>query len=351
MIGAAPGGTIRRMAARTPAALGRTRPLVLEGMRAAVDRLSPPIRDIVAYHLGWLDEGGRAVEAAGGKALRPALALLSSEAVGAPAEAALAGAVALELVHNYSLIHDDVMDGDIERRHRPTVWASFGVGRAIVAGDALATLAQQLLLEDRRPEARTAATELAAATAEMIEGQEEDLAFESRLDVSEDECLSMSGHKTGALLGAAGALGAILGGGEPAQVGALRSFGRSVGLAFQAVDDVLGIWGEPSITGKPAATDLRQHKKTLPVVHALATNWSPEGELARLLSGGTLAGPALERAVALLEEAGCRDWTLALAERQLALALEELDEPALRLRSRAAGELAELARFVVGRDF
>ena len=114
---------------------------------------------------------------------------------------------------------------------------------------------------------------------------------------------------------------------------------------------MLGIWGEPSITGKPAATDLRQHKKTLPVVHALATNWSPEGELARLLSGGTLAGPALERAVALLEEAGCRDWTLALAERQLALALEELDEPALRLRSRAAGELAELARFVVGRDF
>jgi geranylgeranyl diphosphate synthase type I len=350
MIGAAPRGATRTPV-RVPSALERTRPLVSQGLRAAVERLSPSIRRIVAYHLGWLDEDGRAVEAAGGKALRPALALLSAEAVGAPAEVALAGAVALELVHNYSLIHDDVMDGDAERRHRPTVWATFGMGRAIVAGDALATLAQQLLLEDRRPEARTAAAELAAATAEMIEGQEEDLAFESRLDVGEDECLSMSGHKTGALLGAAGAIGAILGRGGPAQVGALRSFGRRVGLAFQAVDDVLGIWGEPSVTGKPAATDLRQHKKTIPVVHALGLVGPPAGELARLLSNGRLRGPGLDRAVALLEEAGSRDWTLALAERQLALALEELDAPALRLRPTAAGELAELARFVVGRDF
>jgi len=318
-------------------------------MHRAGDRLPPRLRRIAAYHLGWLDPDGQEVENDGGKAVRPAITILSAEAVGASAEDALVGAVALELVHNFSLIHDDVMDGDRERRHRPAVWALFGVGEAIIVGDALMALAQQLLAEDGRPQARTAAVELARATALMILGQSEDLAFESRIDVSQDECLAMCGHKTGALMSAAGALGAILGGAGEGSVERLRSFGRNLGLAFQAVDDLLGIWGDPMVTGKPAATDLRQHKKTIPVTHALGASGAGAEELAGLLSNGELTEDRLDRAVMLLEQGGCREWTRQLADRHLEAALAELDRSGLA--DRPVRDLREIAQFVVRRDF
>src|SRR5207247_4013625 len=140
-------------------------------------------------HLGFADADGAPASGDGGKAVRPALAFLSAEAVGAPAEIGLPGAVAVELVHNFSLLHDDVMDQDRERRHRPTAWALFGVGPAILAGDALLTLAHEVLVT--APTARGVETSraLARATAAMIAGQGEDLGFESRLDVTVQECL------------------------------------------------------------------------------------------------------------------------------------------------------------------
>jgi geranylgeranyl diphosphate synthase type I len=288
------------------------------------------------------------VESNGGKAIRPTVALLCAQAVGGSDGSALTGAIALELVHNFSLIHDDVMDGDAMRRHRPTVWALFGVGQAITAGDALVALANELLLEDPRPEARAAAIELGRATAQMIQGQSEDLGFESRLDVTERECLAMSAHKTGALLGCAGAIGAILGGGGERAVRGLRSFGRHVGLAFQAVDDLLGIWGDPSTTGKPVASDLRQRKKSIPVVHALRTGGAAGHELRALLSAGVLSGERVSRAVALLEQTDSRSFTEGLAVRRLDLALAELAGG--RFEPGPADELRELARFVVGRE-
>jgi len=323
--------------------------MVQAALHRAGERLSPNIRRIVAYHLGWSDADGRDVEGDGGKAVRPAITLLAAEAVGSPPEAALPGAVALELVHNFSLIHDDVMDGDRERRHRPTVWALFGVGEAIIAGDAMMTLAQELLLEDPRPMGHTAARELSRATAEMIQGQSEDLAFESRLDVTEEQCLAMCGHKTGSLLAAAGSLGAILGGADENAVRRLRSFGRHLGLTFQAVDDVLGIWGRPNVTGKPAASDLRQQKKTIPVVHALSAGGRAGGELMNLLSNGELADDRLARAVALLEECGSRAWTLEIADRHLEHALAELEGTGFV--PGPVSDLREIAGFVVRRDF
>src|SRR5207245_5608684 len=135
-------------------------------------------------------------------------------------------------------------------------------------------------------------------------GQSEDMTFESRLDVTEQEVVEMSAHKTGALISCAAALGAILGRGTEGQVDSLRAYGRLVGIAFQAVDDVLGIWGEPEVTGKPAANDLRQHKKTLPVVHALARPGTGSAELAGLLSNGELSTDSLGRALAILEASG-----------------------------------------------
>jgi geranylgeranyl diphosphate synthase type I len=339
-----------RGASRTvPGALTRSRPLIQAGMHEAVSRLAPSIERVAAYHLGWRDHEGREVEGDGGKALRPSITLLSAEAVGGPPEAAVPGAVALELIHNFSLIHDDLMDGDRERRHRPTVWALFGSGEAIIAGDALAALAYAVLLDPDGEPARQAARELSRATLEMIRGQSEDMGFESRLDVTEGEVVEMSAHKTGALISCAAALGAILGGGTGAQVDALRVYGRNVGIAFQAVDDVLGIWGQPEVTGKPAANDLRQHKKTLPVVHALVGEGDGASELARLLSDGDLSEADVARALDILEASGSRRWTEDVAARYLAGALTPLERGGLA--DAAVEELRDVASFVVGRDF
>src|SRR5580658_5649562 len=196
--------------------------------------------------------------------------MLAAEAAWADAEVGLPGGVAVELVHNFSLIHDDIIDEDIERHHRPTVWSLFGVGPAIIAGDALETLAHQVLLEASPATGAAASAALAEATAAMISGQADDIAFEKRRNVSVEECMAMSAGKTGALLGCASSIGAVLAGAPDATVGALRDYGRHLGLAFQAVDDLLGIWGDPDRTGKPAGSDLRQRKKSMPVVSALA---------------------------------------------------------------------------------
>jgi geranylgeranyl diphosphate synthase type I len=333
--------------ATVPPAVEDIRAALTAAMRVAVDRLPPAIAGVVQYHLGWRDAEGRITGSDGGKAVRPAIVLLAARAVGGTTEGAMPGAVALELVHNYSLIHDDVMDGDRERRHRPTVWAVFGIPRAIVAGDALVALAHELLLELPSAAGSRAALELTRATAEMIAGQDDDLAFEARGDVTVEECVTMCGRKTGALLACAGVLGAVLGGGDQAAVEALRTFGANVGLAFQAVDDVLGVWGRPEVTGKPAASDLRQRKKTLPVAHALTTATGPE--LAEVLRSGDLGNGSMDRAVALLDRAGSRAWSEDLAARHLHAAVGALDGAGLLEKPAAA--LRQVAEFVVGRNF
>jgi geranylgeranyl diphosphate synthase type I len=331
-----------------PECLQRHRTLVDDALHVAVDRLPPTVRSAAAYHFGWRDADGKPVESNGGKAIRPAITLLAAEACGAEPEAALVGAVALELVHDFSLIHDDLMDGDAERRHRPTVWAIFGAGQAIVTGDALLALAQQLLLEDGRSQG-PAALELCRAIAGMLEGQAQDLAFETRLDVTVDEGVHMSSLKTGALLACAGALGALLAKAGDARVAALRAYGRDVGIAFQAVDDILGIWGEPEVTGKPMASDLRQRKKTLPILYALESGGATARELRALLASDEIADDDLLNAVRLLESAGSRAWALELASQYLGDALAHLE--GADLRPGPAHDLRAAAEFIVRRDF
>jgi geranylgeranyl diphosphate synthase type I len=332
-----------------PSSLVRAQDLLAPALRRAVERLSPEVRRVARYHLGFADADGAPASGDGGKAVRPALAFLSAEAAGAPPEVGLPGAVAVELVHNFSLLHDDVMDQDLERRHRPTAWALFGVGPAILAGDALHTLAHQVLLEAPPPGGAAASAALSRATAEMIAGQGEDLGFESRLDVGVEECLRMCAHKTGALLACAASVGAILAGAAPSQVEALAEFGIHLGMAFQAVDDVLGIWGRTEVTGKPAANDLRQHKKSLPVVAALAAGGPAAERLARLLANGALSEDDVALGVALVEEAGGRRVAAGEAERQLDRALSALE--GVPLEPEARDRLAEVARFVTARDF
>jgi geranylgeranyl diphosphate synthase type I len=172
--------------------LERARALTMPPMRDAVDRLAPGIRAVASYHLGWTDADGNPAAVKGGKGIRAALSVLSAEAAWADAKVGAAGGVAVELVHNFSLIHDDLMDGDLERRHRPTVWALWGPAVALIAGDALSTLATEVLLGCGNQAGPAAARALGEATAEMIAGQAEDLAFEKRQSVSVVECMAMS---------------------------------------------------------------------------------------------------------------------------------------------------------------
>ena len=234
-------------------------------LRVAVERLDPTTRLPVAYHLGWCDHIGNPVAANGGKWIRPQLTLLAAHAAGGSTQDAMPGAVAIELVHNFALVHDDLMDQDRMRRHRPTVWSLWGAATAVLAGDALFALAHEVLIESGSPFAIGAMGAIAAATRELVRGQAQDMAFEQRNDVTVAECIAMAEGKTGALIAACGVVGALMSGADSEVIGSLQRYGRHVGVAFQLADDLLGIWGDPRLTGKPVFSDLRAGKKSLPV--------------------------------------------------------------------------------------
>jgi geranylgeranyl diphosphate synthase type I len=329
--------------------LGWGAELVTPALRKAVDSLPDSMRGVAGYHFGWWDEQGRPTDEDAGKLLRPTLALLSARAVGAAADAALPAAVAIELVHDFSLLHDDVMDGDTVRRHRPTAWHVFGVGAAILVGDALLTLAFDVLAASGHPAARESMRSLSTAVQELLDGQSADVSFERRTDVGLDECVRMADGKTAALLGRACALGAIFGGGSAEQVAGLTRFGTRLGLAFQLVDDLLGIWGNPEVTGKPVHSDLRSRKKSLPVVAALNSGTPAAAELAALYHRAEpLTDDEVAHVAALVEQAGGREWARTEAAGMLTEALRHL--AGVHPEPSAAADLTSIARLVTCRD-
>ncbi|GAA3432428.1 family 2 encapsulin nanocompartment cargo protein polyprenyl transferase [Kutzneria kofuensis] len=326
-----------------------SRGLVDPAMRAAVGTLPTSMRRVAGYHFGWWDADGTPRTGDAGKAIRPTLAMLCAETVGGSVVDAVPAAVAVELVHNFSLLHDDVMDRDVSRRHRPTAWTVFGVSPAILAGDALLTLAFDVLAGSGHPRSQDAMRMVSAAVQDLVEGQCEDVSFEERSDVDLSECLSMAGEKTGALLACSTAVGALFGGGSAAQAEHMRVFGEHLGLAFQLVDDLLGIWGDPQVTGKPVHSDLVSRKKSLPVVAALTSGEAAAEELAALYGRqDPLSDRELSRAAELVELAGGRSWTQREAADQLDLALAELTLAAPV--ARATAELTALARLITRRD-
>ncbi|MYW62839.1 polyprenyl synthetase family protein [Streptomyces sp. SID8379] len=336
------------------ALLERGRTLATPVLKKAVDRLAPPMDTVAAYHFGWIDAEGNPADGDGGKAVRPALAVLSAQAAGAAPEVGVPGAVAVELVHNFSLLHDDLMDGDEQRRHRDTVWKVHGPAQAILVGDALFALANEVLLEIASVDAGRATRRLTTATRALIDGQAQDISYEHRERVSVEECLEMEGNKTGALLACASSIGAVLGGADDATADALEKYGYHLGLAFQAVDDLLGIWGDPESTGKQTWSDLRQRKKSLPVVAALAAGGPASERLGELLAADAknndfdnFSEAEFAARAALIEEAGGREWTADEARRQHKVALEALDTVQMPAAVRA--QFAALADFVVVR--
>jgi len=342
------------MTAVLPIQVTAARDLVEPALRRVVDELAPSMRTISRYHFGWADEHGRETPGGGGKALRPALTLLSAQAAGGDATKAVPAAVAVELVHNFSLLHDDVMDNDLERRHRPTAWTVFGVPAAILAGDALLTLAIETA---RRGSDLAVSGEvigcLNRAVQDLIVGQSSDVEFERRTDVTLPECLGMAAGKTGALMRCASSIGALAVGADQRTVALLAEFGDHLGLAFQLVDDLLGIWGSPDVTGKPALADLRSRKKSVPVVAALNSGTEAANRLAQLYFQPDQPDQVDDEAALiamadLVERAGARAWTEAEADRHIQQAeqcLAALSAPPL-----VTDALRATALFVTRRD-
>jgi geranylgeranyl diphosphate synthase type I len=226
---------------------------------------------MLSYQMGHVDGSLNPERAPTGKQFRPILSLLACEAVGGTWEDALPAAAAIELLHNFSLIHDDIEDQDPSRRHRATVWKLWGEAQAINAGDSMFALAGRALLETQMPTDAldTLARRFHDMSLSLTEGQFLDMQFESRQDVTPEEYLDMIGRKTGALVAFSCFAGAIIGGASDQVRDALHDFGGELGMAFQIQDDIQGIWGHPDATGKAASKDLENRKKTLPVLLAL----------------------------------------------------------------------------------
>ena len=258
-----------------------------------------PFYEMLTYHMGWTGEG--AGPEATGKRIRPLLLLLCTASCGASWDLALPAAAAVELVHNFSLVHDDIQDNSERRRGRPTTWVKWGMPMAINVGDALFVLSNQAMLDikEKHPAdiVLRAAEILHDTCLELTRGQFLDMSYEERKDLGVEDYWPMISGKTAALLSASCHIGALLGSADESGQDAYRAFGHYLGLAFQVQDDILGIWGDEALTGKSAASDLIEGKNSLPVLAGLgargrfSARWKQGpvrteevGELARLLA-------------------------------------------------------------------
>ena len=291
---------------------------------------------------------------AGGKRLRPCLTLIACEAVGGKAEDAIETAAALELLHTFTLIHDDIMDKDEFRRNVKTVHTVWGEPVAIIAGDALfAKVFEAVAANARRlklPANRVVELfdTVSKASFEICQGQALDMLFEERKDIGEKEYLKMVSGKTGALIEASTKIGALLGRGKPEQVRALAEYGRLIGIAFQIHDDVLGVVGEEKKFGKPIGSDIREGKRTLIIVRALETAPSSRKKIASVLGKRKASKAEIKTAIKMLKDTGAIDHATKKARELVAKAKSRLD---VLPDSKAKRFLLELADFTVEREF
>lgn len=325
-------------------------PLIEEEMRAVINAGAQPkqFNVMLNYHLGFADSDGAPASAPAGKRIRPMLTLLSCEACSGDGLPAVPAAAGIELLHNFSLIHDDIEDRDELRRGRPTLWKLWGEAQAINAGDAMFAFAHLALLRsaergappDRVVRALRAFDEMCVR---LTIGQHLDLSFESRSDVTAGEYMRMIEGKTAALTSNACEIGALLGGADDATVQAFADFGHWLGVSFQLQDDVLGIWGDPAVTGKHDS-DLAHGKKTLPVLYAAER----DTRIRRgYLEAGALSDDAVPPMREMIEAAGGKAHAERAAEEAYAHALAALD--ATGLDNAASRALRELAHSLLGR--
>jgi len=279
------------------------------------------------YHMGWRDEQLQPANVNAGKQIRPVICLLACQAAGGDWQQAVPAAAAIELLHNFSLIHDDIEDASPTRRGRQTLWTIWGMEQAINAGDAMFAFAHLALsrLVDRGVAAKTAVHTLRhfdETCVKLTQGQHTDMDFETRDGVTVDEYLAMITGKTAALLSLCTKLGAIIADCETQTVHHYAQFGLNLGLAFQVIDDILGIWGNEAIIGKSAATDILTKKKTLPVLYGLSKNKS----LRQLYQQETTDEAFVQEATNLLNRSGAREFATQRAAYYSQNALQHLEE-------------------------
>ena len=340
-------------AERQVAALAaRYRTEIRARLEAAV-ALAGDAAPLLRYHLGWETEDGAPANG-GGKALRPVLCLAACEMAGGDWRAALPAAAALELVHNFSLAHDDIQDGDETRRGRPTLWRLRGVPAALTAGNAMLAAADRAMLglRDQSPgpdAALAAAADLTAKRLEMIEGQYLDMSFEAAERVSADAYLDMIGRKTGALIESAMRMGALAANADRETARAFATCGRRLGVAFQVRDDYLGVWGDPAATGKAVGADIRRKKKSLPAVRLF--DGAPPADRAWLeetYRAPEIEGERLDGVMAMLDRLGARAYVQRVAEEQAEEAVAVV--AALAVPDDSKRLLRAVARYFTARD-
>ena len=310
---------------------------------------------MMQYHMGWVDASFGPISAPSGKRIRPLLCLLACSAAGGEPRTALPAAAGLELLHNFSLIHDDIEDNSPNRRHRPTVWRLFGMPQACNAGDGMFSLAHLAFhrLRDLGVEERIVLKALRLfdeTCLSLTEGQYLDMAFEGRADVTVAEYFRMIAGKTGALLDASPQIGAVVAGAPAEHVELYHAFGAATGRAFQLQDDILGIWGDEAVTGKSAAGDILSKKKSLPIIFTLA-HPTAGSRMSELYAGPPFVEADVLAILALLDASGAR----AYVEEQIRISVVDAQSALKSLQPH--GErvflaiLAELLESLVERVF
>ncbi len=310
------------------------------------DEVAGPFYEMLTYHMGWEKPGGRSEPS--GKRIRPLLVLLSTAAWSSNWQGALPGAAAVELVHNFSLIHDDIQDNSEMRRGQPALWTKVGAPMAINAGDALFAIAHLSVLDLQATYnpaiALEAAKVLQQACLDLTRGQFLDIAHQRTHGLTESDYWVMVEGKTAALLAAGAEIGALLGSRDMATAAKMREFGRALGLAFQVQDDILGIWGDESDTGKSAVSDLVEGKSSLPVLYGLRR----DKEFARRWLASPLTPDEVPAIAAQLRESGAYEFASQEGQRLTEAALGALEEA--KPQGQAAEALRELARQLLGRS-
>ncbi|HEX6506308.1 MAG TPA: polyprenyl synthetase family protein, partial [Chloroflexota bacterium] len=323
-------------------------PLVEEELRRRLTSDAGPASflGMLSYQMGHVDDNLYPVEGARGKRFRPLLCMLACESVGGEAAHALSAAAAIELLHNFSLIHDDIEDRDPSRRHRPTVWKVWGEAQGLNAGDAMHALASRAILDaiDVPTVALDVARGFQDTARALTEGQFMDMSFETRTDVRPDEYLVMIEKKSAALIAFSLWSGARLGGAHHQTLDAMHAFGMELGKAFQIHDDISGIWAEEHQTGKEPGKDLRNGKKTLPVLIALEN--AGAAQRARLEAYLGYGRGDITDALDVLEDAGSRRHAEDFMREYLAKALDALSEA--RIERWARAKLEKLAEELTG---
>jgi len=338
---------------RAPDSFRRYLPQLEAELRAVLGEGGSPLYTMMRYHLGWVDQNGQEQQSPG-KLSRPTLCLLACEATGGQWTSALPAAAAVELIHNFSLIHDDIQDASWERRSRPTVWKLWGEAQSINAGDAMYVLAQLALfrLEDRGvpPEKVVLLSRhLNRASLQLCEGQYLDIEYERHLDITVDGYLDMIGKKTASLFECSLCFGAMLGTQDHDQISSLCSFGRNLGMAYQVENDLQGIWSPGQDGGESPYTDIRGRKKILPVIHALhSAGDRDQKSLRRIYGQSALSDRDVDQVLRILERTDSRAYAETMRDRHYQQSLSDLARAGLPAPSRRA--LAAVAAFLLGQE-